>query len=284
MSLGLPLAATGAVDLVCGCAVITGAGGFALAYALRGTGGRQGEHFDLRARTTSIPDKTCDVAGWAAAPVVDALVRARVSANAITTASLLAGVVVGPLLAVGHFGVAGLVFVLASVGDALDGMVARASRSTSTGGALFDATVDRYEEFFALAGLAVHFRESGPLLTLVLAALLGTFMVSYGSALAESYRVAVPAGLMRRPERAVCLGCAFVVSPAAAYAARRAGLVGFEDLFGDLPVVLALLTIGVVANASAVARVRAIATATRSPRARAASVRDATPQPTRRAA
>jgi hypothetical protein len=39
------------------------------------------------------------------------------------------------------------------------------------GGALLDAAVDRYGEFFILAGLAVLFHESIPMLALVLLAL-----------------------------------------------------------------------------------------------------------------
>ncbi len=79
---------------------------------------------------------------------------------------------------------------LASLGDAVDGLIARATQTVSPGGALFDASVDRYEEFFILGGIAYFFRSSGLLLATTLLAFLGSFMVSYGSAKAEALGVA----------------------------------------------------------------------------------------------
>ena len=172
--------------------------------------------------------------------------------------SLVAGAGAGLLLAWGHFGMAGVLFVAASCGDALDGLVARATRTESPGGAVLDASVDRYEEFFVLGGLAMFFRSSALLLTVTLAALVASFMVSYGSAKAEALRIPTPRGLMRRPERATCLALGIVLTPVAA--ALSPGL-GGPAWVAELPIIVALVVIGVGGNASAVRRLCSIAAA-----------------------
>jgi len=195
--------------------------------------------------------------GWLLSPLVDGLAAAGVQANEVTVISLVAGLVAGAALAFDQFGWATAAILFASLGDAVDGMLARRTGSASVGGALLDAAVDRYGEFFILAGLAVLFHESTPMLVLVLLALAGSFMVSYGSAKAEALRVAVPDGMMRRAERAtvLCVGVAMV--PFAAVLARRLEVPWLQHA----PILLALGIVAVAANASAVRRLRLVAIA-----------------------
>jgi CDP-diacylglycerol---glycerol-3-phosphate 3-phosphatidyltransferase len=242
-------------DLACSCVVL--ALPLVLGMVAWSTRCRRDEPLSDRVRATALPAHFCRVGLWALAPLVRAILKLGVAPNTITALSLVAGVAAGVSLVWGHFGFAGLLFVVASCGDALDGLVARASRRESPGGALFDASVDRYEEFFAFGGLAMFFRSSGPLLTLTLVALAGSFMVSYGSAQAEARHLAVPPGLMRRPERAVCLGLGIVLGPiASAFASGHDGALSWAR---ELPVIVALAVIGVVANVCAVRRIRTLA-------------------------
>jgi CDP-diacylglycerol--glycerol-3-phosphate 3-phosphatidyltransferase len=106
------------------------------------------------------------------------------------------------------------------------------------------------------------------MLVLVLLALAGSFMVSYGSAKAEALRVAVPDGMMRRAERAtvLCVGVAMV--PFAGVLARRLDVPWLQHA----PILFALGIVAVAANASAVRRLRLVAIA-------AAPVRPAKPLP-----
>jgi len=155
----------------------------------------------------------------------------------------------------GQFGLAAVALGIASIGDAIDGDLARASGTVSPKGAIFDASADRYQEFFFLLGLAFFFRGDVVSLGLVLAALVGSFMVSYGSAKAEALRVPVPGSAMRRAERAACfvLGTAFV--------AVLAELVRWNVAPSWLtytPILSALALVGVVSNVSAIYRLRTI--------------------------
>jgi CDP-diacylglycerol--glycerol-3-phosphate 3-phosphatidyltransferase len=183
------------------------------------------------------------------------LADAGISASAVTLSRLALAAVGGVLLGFGVFSWAAVVMVCASMGDAIDGLVARRTHTASPSGALLDASVDRYEEFLFLGGLAIHFRENALALALALSALAGSFMVSYGSAKAEAAGVPVPPGVMRRPERAVCLGLGVSLSAIAAGLQARGAAPGWAVF---APIFVALGVVAVLANVSAVVRLRRV--------------------------
>jgi CDP-diacylglycerol--glycerol-3-phosphate 3-phosphatidyltransferase len=88
--------------------------------------------------------------------------------------------------------------------DPIDGTVARLSGKVTRFGALFDSTLDRYSEFFIFFGLMFYFK-SGRMLIVVMLALMGSIMVSYIKARAESLGQKEFRGLMQRPERIILL-------------------------------------------------------------------------------
>ncbi|MGA3120720.1 MAG: CDP-alcohol phosphatidyltransferase family protein [Polyangiaceae bacterium] len=184
------------------------------------------------------------------------VVALGMTANFVTLASLGLAALGGTLVGLGEFAWATGLVVIASLGDALDGLVARRSGAASIGGALLDSASDRYGEMFLLGGMAVHFRGSAGPLVLTLGALAGSFMVSYGSAKAEALGVAVPAGAMRRPERAVCLCCGLGLT-AGLTALANAGW--FAPRTADVPVLIAVGLVAAVGNASAIGRLRRLA-------------------------
>jgi CDP-diacylglycerol--glycerol-3-phosphate 3-phosphatidyltransferase len=183
-------------------------------------------------------------------------VRLGITANAVTLSSLVLATIGGVLLCLGLLGLACPVMVIASLGDAIDGLIARRTRSASVGGALLDASVDRYEEFLFLGGLAVYVRASAAALLVVLCALAGSFMVSYGSAKAEALGVAVPPGAMRRAERAICLCLGVGATPVFGWLAAAGAVPGWA---ARAPLSAALGIIAIVANVSAVRRLRVLA-------------------------
>jgi len=247
------------MDLICSYVVLTFAAGVLATHALRGV--RRGT-IALREGRRQAGDPLVD---WARpvlvrtlSPVVDAVIAAGISANAVTGASLVAGLFAGGALALGHFGIAAFAIALASLGDAVDGLVARRTRTASFGGALFDASVDRYEEFFVLGGLALYFRSNAGALALGLLAIAGSFMVSYGSAKAEAHGVPVPGGVLRRASRASLLAGGATFVPIATAIARSLSAPAWAAYS---PVLLVLALIAVAANASAILRLRAVACA-----------------------
>ncbi|MGD0673849.1 MAG: CDP-alcohol phosphatidyltransferase family protein [Polyangiaceae bacterium] len=204
-----------------------------------------------------LPSAACSLTLGALDRLARVLVMRGVSANLITSWSIAMALISGLLVSIGQFGWATAALTVASLGDALDGLVARRAHSASVGGALLDAAGDRYQEFFFLGGVAVYLRGSAAALVVSLLAIAGSFMVSYASAKAESFRVPVPRGLMRRPERAVCLCLGTLV---ASLWPSSSGLPA-PMATGGLPLLVAVATVAVAANASALRRLRAIARA-----------------------
>jgi len=138
--------------------------------------------------------------------VAKILIRAGVSANAVTvtgTAVVVAASVL--LLARGEL-LAGLIVVALSVlTDMLDGAIARVKGTTSRFGALLDSTCDRLADGAIFAGLAYWLFAEGSGLGAALALWAGiaSQMVSYVRARAESLGAECNVGIAERPERLI---------------------------------------------------------------------------------
>ncbi|MEO8798168.1 MAG: CDP-alcohol phosphatidyltransferase family protein, partial [Polyangiaceae bacterium] len=74
-------------------------------------------------------------------PLVEGLVRVGISADTVTAANLVFGLIAACLAAYGAFGPAAVALGIGSIGDALDGAIARATKTASLKGAIFDASV-----------------------------------------------------------------------------------------------------------------------------------------------
>ncbi|HET7499908.1 MAG TPA: CDP-alcohol phosphatidyltransferase family protein [Kofleriaceae bacterium] len=198
-----------------------------------------------------------DATYWAIEPVVRGLAGLGVTPNGLTWSALVLGLGAGAALAFGWFGLGCLLATMSTIGDILDGQVARLTNSGSNRGELLDAAVDRYTEFAFLAGIALFVRDSWWQLCLALGATLASFMVSYASAKAEALQVTPPRGLMRRHERATYLIVGVGLVP----------LVGPTLVARDLPYVttslVALAAVTVIGNAAAILRLVRIGRALR---------------------
>lgn len=193
---------------------------------------------------------------WSLQPVAKLLVFFRISPNQISWGSFVLGFLAGASLVFGHFGTAAVLSTISALLDSLDGMVARLTHKASDAGEVLDAAVDRYNEFFFLAGLTLYYREIPFLLVLSLIALMGSFMVSYTTAKSEALNVKIPKGNMRRPERALYLTLGAVLSPLSIqlYELDRA-----YPMAMGYPMVLALFVVAVLSNISACDRLIALA-------------------------
>lgn len=140
-------------------------------------------------------------------PLTAVLTKSRVSPNYVTAAGGVLNLAAAVLIGLDLMLCAGIVFLLAGCLDMLDGSVARASGQESSFGAFLDSTLDRLSEGVVLAAVAYWFAFQGRSVdvALVVVALLGSFLVSYTRARAESLGVDCKVGLMSRPERVVLL-------------------------------------------------------------------------------
>jgi len=134
--------------------------------------------------------------------------------------------------------------------------VARKTGTSSDAGEVLDASIDRWNDFLLLAGLAYFYRNEPMVLVLALLAIAGSFMVSYATAKAEAMQVEAPSGAMRRPERSAYLVAGLVFAPLSRTHLEAA----FTRQIG-LPMVFALGVIAIVSNVSSIRRFYAIAQA-----------------------
>lgn len=148
-------------------------------------------------------------------PLVGGALAIGITPNMVTTLGML-GNVAGAALVVyaainaapGDYsliGWAGLVIILSSVLDMVDGYMARKGGKESRFGAFYDSVLDRYSELFTLAALSFYFVATGHHWAAVItyASLIGSLMVSYTRARAEGLQAECKVGLMQRPERVV---------------------------------------------------------------------------------
>src|SRR6202162_3069678 len=140
--------------------------------------------------------------------LMSALGRVPVTPNQITVVGVALTFVAAVLAALGYLRWAGVVLIFAGTFDILDGALARSSGRAYPYGAFLDSTLDRYSEGAIYIGLAAYFASTGGplqrwLLLATVAALAGSFLVSYVRARAQSLGFTCDSGLFARPERVV---------------------------------------------------------------------------------
>ena len=150
------------------------------------------------------------------------LARTRVTPNALTTAGVslcLAAAVIVYFESHNKFlfyWVGALVFVVGSILDILDGALARAGGKTTPFGSFLDSTTDRVGEGAMLGAIALIFARHGNEVALgaTIAAIAGSFLVSYTRAKAEALGLRGDVGFGSRAERVVAITAGLVLAPA----------------------------------------------------------------------
>lgn len=142
--------------------------------------------------------------------MVRALAYGHVNPNVITVIGVAINVGCGLLFGSGHFFGAGITLILANLFDMLDGQVARLTGRVTRFGGFLDSSLDRLSDMVVFVGLMVFYARDTPShstlnVFLAGAAMMGSVMVSYASARAESLIPKCDVGFLRRPERVVLL-------------------------------------------------------------------------------
>ncbi|HKC20185.1 MAG TPA: CDP-alcohol phosphatidyltransferase family protein [Candidatus Dormibacteraeota bacterium] len=140
--------------------------------------------------------------------LIAALGRTPLTPNQVTVVGLALTFFASGLVAFGQLRWAGIVLIFAGTCDILDGALARTTNASYPYGAFLDSTLDRYSEGVVYLGLAAYFVSTGGtlqrwLVVATVAALAGSFLVSYIRARAQSLGFTCKSGLFQRPERVV---------------------------------------------------------------------------------
>jgi phosphatidylinositol phosphate synthase len=156
-----------------------------------------------------------------AARWITGLARTRVTPNALTAAGITLCAAAAVLVWFGDhnqwaiYWSAAVLFVVGSVLDILDGALARRSDKATPFGAFLDSISDRVSEGFALTAIALVFSRHGNEIALAfaIAAMAGSFLVSYARAKAELLGLRGDVGLGSRAERVVVITGGLVFAP-----------------------------------------------------------------------
>jgi CDP-diacylglycerol--glycerol-3-phosphate 3-phosphatidyltransferase len=152
--------------------------------------------------------------GEACQKVLNGLVRALALFNPNPNLLSLIGLGINVWAAIhyafGQFWQAGMVMILANLFDMLDGRIARLTGRVTKFGAFLDSSLDRISDMGVFLGIMYYYTrlatpQSALYVLLTGAALIGSVMVSYTSARAESLIPKCDVGFLRRPERVVLL-------------------------------------------------------------------------------
>lgn len=145
----------------------------------------------------------------------EVLARLGLTPNVVTAIGLLLNLLVAVIIARGHLQLGGVMLLLASGFDMLDGAVARATGTVTPFGGFLDSTLDRYSEAVVFFGVLVYLlgtRDYFAGALLVLTATAGSLLISYARARAEAAGFRASVGLLARPERVVVLAVGLLLS------------------------------------------------------------------------
>ena len=169
---------------------------------------------------------------WArrlAEPLAMGLAKLGVTPNILTVVGFGLNLIVAAILALGHVQIGGVLLLIVSAFDMLDGTLARSTNQVTKFGAFLDSTLDRYSEGAIYAGLLVALSNRSDTLGIVLVviALIGSLMVSYTRARAEGVGISCEVGLLARPERIIVLGVGLLLDQPVLALAIVAALANF---------------------------------------------------------
>jgi CDP-diacylglycerol--glycerol-3-phosphate 3-phosphatidyltransferase len=155
----------------------------------------------MRVRTKSILE-----------PLADFFIRLGIHPNTMTVIGLAGNVIGAAFLARGDMTLGGILIVISGPFDGLDGTMARRLGQPTKFGAFIDSVNDRWSEMLIFMGLLFYYLQQGDVVSslLVFAATMGSVMVSYTKARAESLGFDCNVGVLTRMERYLVMAPALV--------------------------------------------------------------------------
>ena len=158
-------------------------------------------------------------------PIIKGMIKMGITPNMVTTIGFVGNVVAAFLfihasqltpisMGFSWIGWGGAILLFSSLFDMMDGRLARLGNMSTTFGAFWDSTLDRYSELFSLFGITLYLMTASGIWAGVITflALVGSIMVSYVRARAEGLGIECKVGLMQRPERVVVTALAAIIT------------------------------------------------------------------------
>jgi CDP-diacylglycerol--glycerol-3-phosphate 3-phosphatidyltransferase len=150
---------------------------------------------------------------WAL-PLTRLVAQAGLTPNMLTVIGFLLNAGVAAVLATGRWQLGGVLLLLASAFDLLDGAVAQYAHKATAFGAFLDSNLDRLSEAVIYFGLLWVYAPQGMTteILLIYATIVGSLLVSYARARAEGLGLKCEVGLLARPERVILLALGLLLN------------------------------------------------------------------------
>lgn len=158
-------------------------------------------------------------------PIIKGMIKMGITPNMVTTIGFIGNVIAAFLfihasqltpqsMGFSWIGWGGAILLFSGLFDMMDGRLARLGNMSTTFGAFWDSTLDRYSELFSLFGITLYLMTASEIWAGVITflALVGSIMVSYVRARAEGLGIECKVGLMQRPERVVVTALAAIIT------------------------------------------------------------------------
>ena len=110
-----------------------------------------------------------------------------------------------------YFRLGGIILIIGSIFDMIDGGVARMKGKVTKFGAFIDSTLDRYSEFFIIISIILS-KFGRDFLIPGIFTLLGSFMTSYTRARGEGIGIEIKEGILQRGERVVIITLGLLIN------------------------------------------------------------------------
>lgn len=158
-------------------------------------------------RWDSLTDWARDRASIITTPIAQVLGRMGVHPNTLTIIGMTLQTGIAVLFSFGYIQLAGVLLLICSPIDALDGALARVMNKQSRFGAFLDSTLDRVADMMLIVGLIIYHVRINLFLpaALFLVSLAAAMMVSYVRARAEALKFTCKVGILTRMERVVMI-------------------------------------------------------------------------------
>jgi CDP-diacylglycerol--glycerol-3-phosphate 3-phosphatidyltransferase len=147
-------------------------------------------------------------------PLVPFLSKIGITPDVLTIIGCVINIGAAVVVAMNYLIIGGILTLVSGLFDILDGALARYTNKSTKFGALLDSTLDRISEAAIFFGLLILYAGMGDLLmsSLVMAALILSFMISYVRARAEGLNIECSVGFFTRTERVLIMAAGLIFS------------------------------------------------------------------------
>jgi CDP-diacylglycerol--glycerol-3-phosphate 3-phosphatidyltransferase len=134
--------------------------------------------------------------------------------NLFTLIGFFVNLIASYLVLTGRWFLGGMMIIFSGLFDLFDGVVARKLNKVTNFGAFLDSVLDRYSDLLLLMSFIIFYlkKEDPSLVILTSIVSIGTILISYIRAKAESLNIPCNIGLMERAERIILLSIGTIFS------------------------------------------------------------------------